>query len=208
MQRTFGIGQWAFCLWLGLACSFTIVEALLAQDFPTKPINMVIPYGAGGASDLTARAFISTAKQHLGQPIVIQIRAGGSGAIGSESVAQAKPDGYTLLLGHTNCNTVLPAVQKRRQGAGRPGDGGHGGHLGQRLLGPVQFPLQNDRGRHRLGQGQSRQVGFRLCGRLGRDGLRLALAGEESRLHLPKHAVPGRRGGPGAFWADASRSPG
>jgi len=117
MQKTVGIGTWASCFVLSVSvCLFTGLGGLQAQDFPTKPINMVIPYGAGGASDLTARAFIGTAKQHLGQPIVVQIKAGGSGAIGSESVAQAKPDGYTVLLGHTNCNTVLPAVQKRSKG--------------------------------------------------------------------------------------------
>jgi tripartite-type tricarboxylate transporter receptor subunit TctC len=117
MQSIFRIGQVTLGLSLGLIlCVFTGVETLPAQDFPTRPINLVIPYGAGGASDLTARAFINTAKQHLGQPIVIQIRAGGGGAIGSESVAQAKPDGHTLLLGHTNCNTVMPAVQKRSKG--------------------------------------------------------------------------------------------
>jgi tripartite-type tricarboxylate transporter receptor subunit TctC len=116
MQRILRIAQWALYAWLGAACFFMAVEAPLAQDFPTKPINLVIPYGAGGASDLAARAFINTAKQHLGQPVVIQIRAGGGGAVGSESVAQAKPDGYTLLMGHTNCNTVMPAVQKRSKG--------------------------------------------------------------------------------------------
>ena len=113
MQMISGIGKWMFCLSMVAVTPFPSAESLHAQDFPTKPINLVIPYGAGGASDLSARAFINTSTKYLGQPIIIQIKPGGGGAIGSEMVAQAKPDGYTLLMGHTNCNTVLPAVEGR-----------------------------------------------------------------------------------------------
>jgi tripartite-type tricarboxylate transporter receptor subunit TctC len=56
------------------------------------------------------------ATEFLGQPIVIQIKPGGGGAIGSDSVARAKPDGYTLLFGHTNCNTILPVMEARSKG--------------------------------------------------------------------------------------------
>ena len=116
MQMISGIGKWMFCLSMVAVTPFLSAESLHAQDFPTKPINLVIPYGAGGASDLSARAFINTSTKYLGQPIIIQIKPGGGGAIGSEMVAQAKPDGYTLLMGHTNCNTVLPAVEGRSKG--------------------------------------------------------------------------------------------
>jgi tripartite-type tricarboxylate transporter receptor subunit TctC len=117
MQRKFRTGKLAIGLllifwtppFLGLDCS-------RAQDFPSKPINLVIPFGAGGASDLQARTFINTATIYMGQPIVLQIRAGGAGAIGSEMVAQAKPDGHTLLFGFTGCNAVLPAIEKRSKG--------------------------------------------------------------------------------------------
>jgi tripartite-type tricarboxylate transporter receptor subunit TctC len=87
-----------------------------AQEFPTKPINLVIPFGAGGASDLTVRTFIGRAPEFLGQPIVLQMKPGGGGAIASEIVAQAKPDGYTLLFGHTNSNSILPAIEGRSKG--------------------------------------------------------------------------------------------
>ncbi len=92
-------------------------ESLYAQDFPTKPVNLVIPFGVGGSSDLTARAIFGTAKEHLGQPLVIRIREGGGGAIGSEEVAQSKPDGYTLLFGHANCQTLLPILEGRSKRA-------------------------------------------------------------------------------------------
>jgi tripartite-type tricarboxylate transporter receptor subunit TctC len=87
-----------------------------ADEFPARPITLVIPFGPGGASDLTARAFVGLAPEILGQSIVIQLRPGGGGAIGSELVARAKPDGYTLLLGHTNCNSILPAIEGRSRG--------------------------------------------------------------------------------------------
>lgn len=88
-------------------------QGLHAQDFPTKPVNVIIPFGAGGSSDLTARAMVGTAVEYLGQPVVVHIKPGGGGAIASESVAQSKPDGYTLLFGHTNSNTVLPIMEGR-----------------------------------------------------------------------------------------------
>jgi tripartite-type tricarboxylate transporter receptor subunit TctC len=117
MQGKFRRGKLAFCLLLIFwAPPFLGFDFLQAQDFPTKPINLVIPFAAGGASELQARTFIITAPKHLGQPIVLQIRSGGAGAIGSEMVAQAKPDGYTLLYGFTGCNSVLPAVEGRSKG--------------------------------------------------------------------------------------------
>jgi tripartite-type tricarboxylate transporter receptor subunit TctC len=105
----------------GFFAAFVVIAVLgaapvAAQPFPTKPINLVIPFGAGGASDLAARTFVGTAAQFLGQPIVVQIKPGGGGAIASEMVAQSKPDGYTLLFGHTNSNSILPAIEGRSKG--------------------------------------------------------------------------------------------
>jgi len=89
---------------------------LRADDFPSKPINLVIPLSAGGSNDLTARTFVGLSQEILGQPMIIQIKPGGGGAIGSELVGQAKPDGHTLLFGHSNCNSVLPASEGRSRG--------------------------------------------------------------------------------------------
>jgi len=87
-----------------------------AQDFPTKPINVLIPFGAGGASDLILRTFVHLSPEVLGQPMVVQPKPGGAGAIASDQVAQSKPDGYTLLFGHTNSNSILPAIEGRSKG--------------------------------------------------------------------------------------------
>ena len=92
------------------------VQAALAQDFPTKPVTLIIPVGAGGSHDLTARAVTSVANDYLGQPIIIQLKPGGGGAIGSELVAKAAPDGYTLLFGGPGWSTTLPAVENRSKG--------------------------------------------------------------------------------------------
>lgn len=96
-----------------LVFCFTIVQA---QDYPTKAVILVIPVGAGGSHDLTARAVTSVAPDYLGQPIIVQLKPGGGGAIGSELVAKAVPDGYTLLFGGPGWSTTFPAIEGRSKG--------------------------------------------------------------------------------------------
>jgi tripartite-type tricarboxylate transporter receptor subunit TctC len=86
--------------------------AVEAQDFPTKPIELVLPYGPGGSHDLTARAVASVAHTYLGQPLLVVLKPGGGGAVGSQQVIRAKPDGYTLLFGGSGPNTTFALVQK------------------------------------------------------------------------------------------------
>lgn len=107
----------------GMVIGFSVVlsfyalgELAYGQGFPTKPVTLVNPMGAGGSHDLTMRAVTSVAADYLGQPIVVQIKAGGGGAIGSEFVAKAPPDGYTLLAGGPGWNSTLPAVEGRSKG--------------------------------------------------------------------------------------------
>ena len=83
-----------------------------AQDFPNKPLRLIIPYPAGGASDLTARAVVSVADEYLGQPMIVVVRAGGGGAVGAEAASKAKPDGYTLFMADPANLIILPEVQK------------------------------------------------------------------------------------------------
>ena len=117
MHGKLRLGRLSFCLGLVFsAFLFPGIANLQAQDFPTKPITLVVPLGIGGSSDLTARILAPLSPEIFGQPTVIQIREGGGGAIGSELVGQAKPDGHTLLLGQSNCNTVLPALEGRSRG--------------------------------------------------------------------------------------------
>jgi tripartite-type tricarboxylate transporter receptor subunit TctC len=87
--------------------------AVLAQEqgYPTRQIELVVPFPAGGGADVGARMVAQIAGETLGQPIVIQNKAGATGAIGSEYVARATADGYTLLLATGSTHAVLPAYR-------------------------------------------------------------------------------------------------
>ena len=112
MQRKLRIGKLFFhASLMASLLPFWGISTLLAQDFPTKPINLIVPSSAGGAADLAVRTFVHLSPEVLGQPMIVQAKPGGAGAIGVELVAQAKPDGYTPWHG-------LFELEQRRSGAG------------------------------------------------------------------------------------------
>jgi tripartite-type tricarboxylate transporter receptor subunit TctC len=78
-----------------------------AQDFPAKPITMVMPYAAGGPGDTITRLFAGSMQKILGQQVLVDNTAGASGSIGTAKVARSKPDGYTLLMIHVSHATNL-----------------------------------------------------------------------------------------------------
>ena len=83
--------------WLGAAIFIlALVIPAAAQDYPTKPINLVIQYPPGGSTDLTARALAIGARKYLGQPVVCENKAGGGGTVGVALVAAKPGDGYTI----------------------------------------------------------------------------------------------------------------
>lgn len=82
------------------AASSNIVGRASAQSFPTRPITMVVAFGAGGPSDVIGRILAEGMRESLGQPVIVENIAGASGTIGTGRVARAKPDGYTLVLGN------------------------------------------------------------------------------------------------------------
>ena len=84
-----------------------------AQSFPNKPIRLIAPFAPGGALDLIARGVGTKLSESVGQPVVVENRAGASGAIGSEAVARSAPDGYTLLLGATTTHGINPAFNPK-----------------------------------------------------------------------------------------------
>src|SRR5258706_9358221 len=89
-----GLIRFSVCI-AAIACA----PALLAQTYPIRPIRLVVPFPPGGSSDSVARVVVQKFSEGLGQPVVIENRPGVGGLLGSETVAKAAPDGYTLLLG-------------------------------------------------------------------------------------------------------------
>jgi tripartite-type tricarboxylate transporter receptor subunit TctC len=83
-----------------------------AQEFPNKPVRIVVPWPPGGNVDITARTVAPALGEALGQQVIVENRAGAGGTIGSGQVAKSAPDGYTLLLGSSGTITNAPAVYK------------------------------------------------------------------------------------------------
>jgi tripartite-type tricarboxylate transporter receptor subunit TctC len=95
-----------------LALSVALSGAAHAQTFPSKPIRVVIPFVAGGSSDIVGRAIGSKFQELLGQPAVVENRPGANGAIAAEFVAKAEPDGYTVLVGSIGVFSINAALFK------------------------------------------------------------------------------------------------
>jgi tripartite-type tricarboxylate transporter receptor subunit TctC len=81
-----------------------------AQDYPNRPITLVVPYAAGGGNDVMARTVAEKMSRTLGQQIVVENRAGAGGTIATRQVAKAAPDGYTLVIGGTGTLAVNPTL--------------------------------------------------------------------------------------------------
>lgn len=106
MQARYRTGACVVCAWLLLP----LARPLIAQTYPVKPVRMVIPYAAGGPTDFSARPIGQKLSQHLGQPVVADNRPGAGAITGSELVARAVPDGYTLLFGTGGGTFLAPLM--------------------------------------------------------------------------------------------------
>jgi tripartite-type tricarboxylate transporter receptor subunit TctC len=84
---------------------------LAAQGYPARPVRLVIPFAAGGPTDVVARLLAERMAARLGQPVVVEPRPGAGGALAAELVARAAPDGHTLLIGTATTHAVNPALQ-------------------------------------------------------------------------------------------------
>ena len=94
-----------------VAASFAlVVTSLFAQDYPTKPILLVVPFAPGGSSDFLSRLIGSKLTEAWKQQVVVESRPGAAGNIAMDAVQRAKPDGYTLILGHIGTLAVNPAM--------------------------------------------------------------------------------------------------
>lgn len=95
---------------LGTALSALPALGQAQQAWPNKPIRLIVGFAPGGGTDIVARALAPRMSEILGTTIVIENRSGASGTIGADVVAKSAPDGYTLLMGHSNSNAIAPFV--------------------------------------------------------------------------------------------------
>jgi tripartite-type tricarboxylate transporter receptor subunit TctC len=95
----------------GLAAAIAL--PLHAADYPSKPIRLIVPFAPGGPTDIMSRAISERITARLGQPLVVDNRAGAGGSIGSELAARSAPDGYTMLLGHIGTHAINASLYQK-----------------------------------------------------------------------------------------------
>jgi tripartite-type tricarboxylate transporter receptor subunit TctC len=106
MVSVVGGGLFAGCMLLG-------VEGAEAQSYPERPINLIVPFAAGGAADTTGRIMADAMARHLGQNVVVENVGGAGGATGTQRGKKAPPDGYTIGLGHMGTHAAAVSINPR-----------------------------------------------------------------------------------------------
>lgn len=99
---------------MGTALAFGLAGAAAAQDFPDRAITLVIPFAAGGSTDVVGRIVADRMSQELGQQIVVQNVGGAGGSLGAQQVAKADADGYTILMGTVATHALNPLILKQK----------------------------------------------------------------------------------------------
>ena len=94
------------------ALSIHTVQAQPADTYPNKPIKFIVPYAAGGASDVTSRLLAEAMSPSIGQTVIVENKTGAGGNIGTDFVAKSAPDGYTMLLAYTGPMAINPTLYK------------------------------------------------------------------------------------------------
>ena len=100
-----------FLFALVMSCWFSLAAA---QNYPSKPVTLVVPFTPGGATDIAGRLAAQVLSESLGQSFVVENRPGAGGMIANELVARATPDGYTIMLGSSGPSTISPSLYKSR----------------------------------------------------------------------------------------------
>lgn len=96
-----------------LALFGAVAASSHAQDYPTKPVRIIVPFSPGGGTDIVTRAMSPRLSEVLGEPVVVENRAGAGGLIGSSMVAKAAPDGYSILMASTGPMVIAPALKTK-----------------------------------------------------------------------------------------------
>ena len=103
-----------FIVWAGVVCSALLAASLArAQSYPSAPVRVLVPFGAGGATDVVARVFADRLQQRMGQPFTVENRAGAAGQIAAAAFARAPADGYTLLFTTAAPITIAPLMNDK-----------------------------------------------------------------------------------------------
>src|SRR5262249_45504893 len=97
---------------LALAILLLLPTLASAQNFPAKPIRLVVPFPAGGPNDIIARVIGQRMSEISGQPVVIDNRGGQGGVLGTDAVAKAAPDGYTIAISSAGALAISPSMER------------------------------------------------------------------------------------------------
>jgi tripartite-type tricarboxylate transporter receptor subunit TctC len=95
-----------------ILATIAVTGAAVAQDYPARPVRLIVPYSPGGSADASARVIADRLGERLKQQVLVENRPGAAGNLGTKAVVDAPPDGYTLLLGFDGTLAVLPNLQK------------------------------------------------------------------------------------------------
>ncbi|MBN8969395.1 MAG: tripartite tricarboxylate transporter substrate binding protein [Rhizobiales bacterium] len=107
MKRAIG-----FILGLTALLSTSGLAQSQSDNWPTRPVTLIVPYAAGGYTDVVARIVANSLEKEIGKPVVVEVRPGGGGMIGTQFVAQSAPDGYTFCVCSVGAISVVPFIQK------------------------------------------------------------------------------------------------
>src|SRR5688572_1273419 len=99
-------------LGFGMLAAIAVGASATAADFPDRAITMVVPFAAGGSTDVVARIVAQKMSEDLGQQVIVQNVAGAGGNLGAGNVARAEPDGYTILMGTVATHALNPLILK------------------------------------------------------------------------------------------------
>ena len=102
--------KWVLRSLIAVTLSCASFLTLAQQAFPTKPIRLIVGFAPGGGTDIVARAIAPKMSEILGQSVIVENKSGAAGTIAADQIAKANPDGYTLLMGHSNSNAIAPFV--------------------------------------------------------------------------------------------------
>ncbi len=96
----------------GASALLPVAARAQSQDFPTRPVKMVVPFGPGTTTDIVSRLVGEALARPLGQPVIMENRSGAGGSIGSDLVAKAEPDGYTIVMGTVGTHAINPSLYR------------------------------------------------------------------------------------------------